>query len=33
MAIILTKNTMKILKSGKNINMTLKGNKDENNNK
>ena len=33
MAIILTKNTMRILKSGKNINMTLKGNKDENNNK
>ena len=29
MAIILTKNTMRILKSGKNINMTLKGNKDE----
>ena len=33
MAIILTKNTMKILKNEKNINMTLKGNKDENNNK
>lgn len=35
MAIILTKNTMKIIKNGnhKNINMTLKGNKNENNNK
>lgn len=33
MAIILTKNTMRILKSGKNINITLKGKKDENNNK
>lgn len=32
MAIILTKNTMKIIKN-KTINMTLKGNKNENNNK
>ena len=33
MAIILTKNTMKIIKNGNHINMTLKGNKNENNNK
>ena len=33
MAVILTKNTMKIIKNGNHINMTLKGNKNENNNK